>query len=44
MAINLRTTVVQILKDNIGKKLTARELANEILRRKPNDVEEKPLS
>lgn len=41
MAIDLRTTVVQILKDNIGKKLTARELANEILKRKPIDVEEK---
>ena len=44
MAINLRTTVVQILKNNIGKKLTARELANEILRRKPNDVEEKRIN
>ena len=41
MAINLRTTVIQILKDNIGKKLTARELANEVLKRKPVDVEEK---
>ena len=41
MAIDLRTTVVQILKDNIGKKLTARELANEVLKRKPIDVEEK---
>lgn len=41
MAIDLRTTVVQILKDNVGKKLTARELANEVLNRKPVDVEEK---
>lgn len=41
MALDLRNTVVQILKDNIGKKLTARELANEILNRKPTDVEEK---
>lgn len=44
MAIDLRTTVVQILKDNIGKKLTARELANEILKRKPKDVEEKRVN
>ena len=41
MSIDLRTTVIMILKDNNGKKLTARELANEILKRKPNDVEEK---
>lgn len=41
MSIDLRTTVVHILKDNIGKKLTARELANEVLKRKPIDVEEK---
>ena len=41
MSIDLRTTVIQILKDNIGKKLTARELANEVLKRKPIDVEEK---
>ena len=41
MSIDLRTTVVQILRDNIGKKLTARELANEVLKRKPIDVEEK---
>ena len=31
MSIDLRNTVIQILKDNSGKKLTARELANEIL-------------
>ena len=41
MSIDLRTTVIMILKDNNGKKLTARELANEILKRKANDVEEK---
>ncbi len=41
MSIDLRTTVIQILRDHNGKKLTARELANEILKRKPNDVEEK---
>lgn len=41
MSIDLRTTVIQILKENNGKKLTARELANEILKRKPIDVEEK---
>lgn len=41
MSIDLRTTVIMILKDNNGKKLTARELANEILKRKSNDVEEK---
>lgn len=41
MSIDLRTTVIQILKENIGKKLTARELANEVLKRKPIDVEEK---
>ncbi len=44
MAIDLRTTVVQILKDNIGKKLTARELANEILKRKPKDMEDKRVN
>lgn len=43
MSLDLRNTVVQILKDNIGKKLTARELANEIFRRKPKDFEEKRM-